>query len=67
MTGNHSWEKFLREVEKMREAQKVYFRQRSPSSLSAAKYLEKTVDNMIKRHRTELARESQPELIGGNE
>jgi len=64
---NTNWQAFLTAVERMREMQKAYFRKRSPSSLTDAKYLEKAVDRMIKRKRAELARETQPELTGGEQ
>ena len=54
-------------VERMRESQKICSRTNSPSDKAAAKRYEQAVDAIIKDTREELARENQPELIGGKE
>jgi hypothetical protein len=46
----------------MREAQKQYFRSRSPSDLSCSKALEKQVDEAIGQHKKRQEEKSQPGL-----
>lgn len=57
-----SWKDFLIALEQMRECQKAYFKEKSPSSLMAAKLCEKQVDACINEKRAEWARQLQPEL-----
>ena len=58
-----SWKEFFTAVEKMRTAQKEYFRTRSPSSFGMAKKYEAEVDACIKEKHAEQARRLQPELM----
>ena len=60
-----SWREFFTAVEKMRTAQREYFRTRTPSSLNAAKRREAEVDACIEERRAERARQLQPKLMQG--
>jgi hypothetical protein len=58
----NSWKDFFIAVEQMRECQKTYFKQKSPSALNASKMCESVVDNCIKLKREEWEQQKQPEL-----
>jgi hypothetical protein len=58
-----SWKEFLVAVDKMREAQKLYFLSKAPSALADAKKREAVVDECIEKKRAEWAREENPELL----
>ena len=53
---------FFETVEKMREAQKNYFRTRSQLYLKESKQYEKEIDNEIKRANATLAKRNNPKL-----
>lgn len=53
---------FFSLVEKMREAQKEYFRCRSSSELSKSKRLEKEVDDEIKRVNEVIKQRISPQI-----
>ena len=56
---------FAELVEKMREAQKEYFRKRTSEMLRISKQYEKQVDEQLKARRERLARNMQPDLFTG--
>lgn len=56
---------FAELVEKMREAQKKYFRMRTSEALQISKQYEKQVDEQLKTRRERLRQEIQPELFKG--
>ena len=56
---------FAELVEKMREAQKEYFKTRTSEALRISKQYEKQVDEQLKARRERLRQEMQPELIKG--
>ena len=56
---------FAELVEKMREAQKEYFRKRTSETLQISKQLEKQVDEQLKARRERLAQNMQPDLFKG--
>jgi len=53
---------FVSLVEKMREAQRQYFRSRGISDLNASKALEKQVDDAIEDYNRRQAEKNQPGL-----
>ena len=53
---------FFETVEKMREAQKNYFRSRSQLYLKESKHYEKEIDNEIKRVNATLAQRNNPQI-----
>ncbi len=55
---------FANLVEKMREAQKKYFRTRNKDSLDASKALEAKVDKILAERRERKEKEMNPELFG---
>jgi hypothetical protein len=54
---------FIELVERMRKAQKAYFRMKLQSNLEKAKALEKEVDALIEARRKRAAAARQPELV----
>ena len=56
---------FAELVEKMREAQKEYFRKRTSEMLQISKRYEKQVDEQLKARRERLAQNMQPDLFTG--
>ena len=56
---------FAELVEKMREAQKEYFRKRTREMLRISKQYEKQVDEQLKARRERLAQNMQPDLFTG--
>ena len=56
---------FAELVEKMREAQKEYFRKRTSETLRISKLYEKQVDEQLKARRERLAQNMQPDLFTG--
>ncbi|MCL2762213.1 MAG: hypothetical protein FWD36_03265 [Treponema sp.] len=58
-----TWKEFFDAVEKMRECQKIYSKDRSPISLRVAQKREAVVDECIKEKNAEWARKLQPELV----
>ena len=56
---------FAELVEKMREAQKEYFRKRTREMLQISKQYEKQVDEQLKARRERLAQNMQPDLFTG--
>ena len=56
---------FAELVEKMREAQKEYFRIRTSEALRISKQYEKQVDEQLKARRERLRQEIQPDLFKG--
>jgi len=61
-----SWQDFMTAVDQMRECQKAFSRAGSPSAHALVKRCERAVDRIIAEKRAELAREIQPELLGGD-
>ena len=56
---------FAELVEKMREAQKEYFKKRTIETLQISKQYEKQVDEQLKARRERLAQNMQPDLFTG--
>ena len=56
---------FAELVEKMREAQKEYFKKRTSETLKISKQYEKQVDEQLKACRERLAQNMQPDLFTG--
>ena len=56
---------FAELVEKMREAQKEYFRKRTSEMLQISKRYEKQVDEQLKARHERLAQNMQPDLFTG--
>lgn len=56
---------FAELVEKMREAQKEYFKKRTRETLRISKQYEKQVDEQLKARRERLAQNMQPDLFRG--
>ena len=56
---------FAELVEKMREAQKEYFRKRTSEMLQISKRYEKQVGEQLKARRERLAQNMQPDLFTG--
>lgn len=56
---------FAELVEKMREAQKEYFRTRTSEALRISKQYEKQVDEQLKARRERLRQKIQPDLFKG--
>ena len=56
---------FAELVEKMREAQKEYFKKRTSETLRISKQFEKQVDEHLKARRERLAQNMQPDLFTG--
>lgn len=56
---------FAELVEKMREAQKEYFKKRTSETLQISKRYEKQVDEQLKARRERLAQNMQPDLFTG--
>jgi hypothetical protein len=54
---------FIELVERMRKAQKAYFRMKLQSNLEKAKALEKEVGALIEAHGKRVAAVRQPELM----
>lgn len=54
-------------VEKMRDAQKKYFRTRDKETLSVSKSLESQVDKILAERRERQEKEMNPELFGNDE
>jgi hypothetical protein len=54
---------FIRLVAEMRQAQKIYFRTRSPKALEKAKGFEIAVDMCIKEHKPKAERREQKGLF----
>ena len=54
---------FFDKVVKMREAQKAYFKNRSPSYLNESKRLEKEIDNEINHVQKAIEERNNPKLF----
>lgn len=54
-------------VEKMRDAQKKYFRTRDKETLSVSKSLESQVDKILAERKRRQEKEMNPELFGNDE
>lgn len=54
---------FFDKVVKMREAQKTYFKNRSPSYLNESRRLEKEIDNEISRVQKVIEERNNPKLF----